>query len=384
MPLPKRLWKTSSSSALLYERNQISMKLGARIFKTGIAIVLSLFLSELLQLPSPVFAGIAAIFAVQPSIYRSYLSIVEQIQGNTIGAIIAVIFVLLFGNHLFIIGLAAIIVITINLRLKNETTIGLSLVTMIAIMETPGDSFIEFSVIRFSTIMLGVFSALLVNLVFIPPKYENKLYFKISFITEEITKWIRLNIRHASEHNLLKNDIEKMHDAIKKSETLYTLYKEERNYFKRTELTKSRKLVIYRQMISTDKKALETLKKMHRFENDLMEMSDDFQHMVQQQLDILTHYHEHVMLKFIGKVRPQVTFEEGEITLNQIELFKLFTKQQQQEQPENEVILPHTMQIVSAIMDYSEQVEHLDLLITSFQAYHKEDNEVLIEENVEN
>jgi hypothetical protein len=68
------------------------MKLGARILKTGTAIVLALFLAELLKLPSPVFAGIAAIFAVQPSIYRSYLTIVEQIQGNIIGALCAILF----------------------------------------------------------------------------------------------------------------------------------------------------------------------------------------------------------------------------------------------------------------------------------------------------
>ena len=63
------------------------MKLGARIFKTGIAIVLSLYSAQLLHSPSPVFAGIAAIFAIQPTIYRSYLTIIEQIQGNLIGAV---------------------------------------------------------------------------------------------------------------------------------------------------------------------------------------------------------------------------------------------------------------------------------------------------------
>ena len=70
------------------------MKLGARVFKTGVAIVFSLFIADLLQLPSPVFAGIAAIFAIQPSIYRSYLTVIEQVQSNLIGAAIAVVFAL--------------------------------------------------------------------------------------------------------------------------------------------------------------------------------------------------------------------------------------------------------------------------------------------------
>ena len=42
------------------------MQLGARVLKTGVAIVFALFLAQLLNMPSPVFAGIAAIFAIQP------------------------------------------------------------------------------------------------------------------------------------------------------------------------------------------------------------------------------------------------------------------------------------------------------------------------------
>ncbi|WNS76642.1 aromatic acid exporter family protein [Bacillus sp. DTU_2020_1000418_1_SI_GHA_SEK_038] len=355
------------------------MKLGARILKTGIAIILSLFLSQVFQLPSPVFAAIAAIFAIQPTIYRSFLSIIEQVQGNAIGALTAVVFVLLFGNDMFIIGLAAIVVITINLKLKIENTIGLALVTMIVIMETPSDEFIQFSLIRFSTVMLGVFSAFIVNLVFLPPKYEKKLYYGISDITEETTKWIRLTIRHASEHKLLKNDIGKMKESVRNLDHLYIMYKEERNYFKKETIPKSRRLVIYRQMISTVKRSLDTLRKLHRFENDLQEMPLDYQNAIQQQLDCLIHHHEHIMLKFIGKVRPNVVFEEGDIFLNRKELFNLFISQKKEASLEDEDTLSHNMQIISAIIDYNEQVEHLDKLITSFQTYHKKANEMSIE-----
>lgn len=357
------------------------MKLGARILKTGIAIILSLLVAQLLGLPSPVFAGIAAIFAVQPTIYRSYLSIIEQVQGNTIGALMAVIFVLLFGNHVFIIGLAAIIVITISLKLKLENAVGLSLVTLVAIMETPGDTFIEFSIIRFLTIMLGVFSAFIVNLVFIPPKYENKLYHRISDSTEEITKWIRLNIRGASEHKLLKNDIERLKDSLIKIEQLYLMYKEERNYFKKNDFVKTRKLVIYRQMISTLKRALDTLKRLHRFENEIVSLPDDLQNIIQQQLDCLIHNHEHVMLKFIGKVRPNVIFDEGDTRLNRSELFNLFLPFQSQVADENQITHYHLVQVISAIVDYDEYIEHLDVLITSFQSYHKKESEITLSDD---
>jgi uncharacterized membrane protein YgaE (UPF0421/DUF939 family) len=356
------------------------MKLGARIFKTGIAIILSLLVAQLVDSPSPVFAGIAAIFAVQPSIYRSYLSIIEQIQGNIIGAFFAVIFVLLLGNNFIIVGLAAIIVITINLKLKLENTIALSLVTLIAIMETPGEDFISFALIRFSTIMIGVFSAFIVNLVFLPPKYENKLYFKTAHTTEEIFKWIRMTTRHASEHNLIKNEIERLKDNMVKLEQVYLFYKEERNYFKKNDLVKSRKLVIYRHMIATTKRALETLKKLNRYENELLHMPDDFKHAVQEQIDCLMHHHEQLLLRFIGKSKMQTPTEFGYICLDKKGLMHLFFNQKEANTNEEEAALYHTMQVIATIMDYGEHVEHLETLINSFQSYHKEENEVKIEE----
>ncbi|MDF2854835.1 MAG: rane protein [Neobacillus sp.] len=354
------------------------MKLGARIFKTGVAIVLSLYLAQLLESPAPVLAGIAAIFAIQPTIYRSVLTIIEQIQGNLIGAGLAVLFVLLLGNHIIVIGLAAIMVIILNLKLKLENTIGLSLVTLISIMETPGSDFIPFAGFRFGTIMIGVFSAFIVNLVFLPPKYENKLYFKLSHTTEEIIKWIRLGTRYDYDHNQLKSDIEHLKDNLIKISQFYTMYKEERSYFKKNTLEKSRKLVIFRQMNSTAKRALDTLKRIHRFENELLQLPEDFQLSIQEQLDSIIYHHEQLMLKFIGKIPTHHLSLEPKLSLDYKELFTLFLTHQKGVSDLNDPHLYHTMQIISSIIDYGEQVEHLDTLITSFHSFHH--NEITIEQ----
>ncbi|WP_053365282.1 aromatic acid exporter family protein [Bacillus sp. FJAT-27245] len=356
------------------------MKLGARILKTGIAIMLALLLCKLLNVPSPVMAGIAAIFAVQPTIYRSYQSILEQVQGNLIGAIFATTFVMLLGNHIVVIGIAVIIVITINLRLKLENTIGLSLVTLISIMESPGDQFLEFAAIRFSTIMLGVFSAFVVNLVFLPPRYENRLYHKISGTTEDIIRWIRLTARNASDHNLIKNEIEKLRDILSKADVTYTMYKEERKYFKREDAVKARKLVIYRHMLSTSGKALETLNRLHRFENEYNFLPEHYRQSIQEQLDCLITVHEQIMLKYIGKVRQEASQENPVQCLDKREVFRLFIARQKEYEEEDDNHLYHTMQIISAILDYGEHVEHLDTLVTSFLSYHQGENEVEIEE----
>ncbi|AZV43914.1 hypothetical protein BAOM_3305 [Peribacillus asahii] len=48
------------------------MKLDPRVIKTGIAVTLALYICSLFNLESAVFAGIAAIFTIQPSIYRTW------------------------------------------------------------------------------------------------------------------------------------------------------------------------------------------------------------------------------------------------------------------------------------------------------------------------
>ena len=41
----------------------------------------------------------------------------------------------------------------------------------------------------------------------------------------------------------------------------------------------------------------------------------------------------------------------------------------------------HLLQVISAIIEYDEEIEHLDLLITSFQSHHKEDSDITLPEN---
>ncbi|MEI5908533.1 aromatic acid exporter family protein [Bacillus spongiae] len=354
------------------------MKLGARIMKTGIAIVLALFVAEALELPSPVFAGIAAVFAVQPTIYRSYLTIIEQIQGNLIGAIIAVSFVILFSNHIVIIGLAAIVTILIILKLQLGNTIGLALVTLIIIMEGSGDSFITFSFIRLSTIMVGVFSSFVINLLFIPPKYETKVYSQIDSITEEILKWTRLTTRHASEHSLLKKDIEKIKEKLIKLDSLYLNYKEERNYFKSNEVAKNRKLVVFRQMIATTRRSFDTLKRLHRFENEVNQLPEEMALFLQEQLDRLHNYHEQLLLKFIGKMRHDINSEA--VCLDHSSFTNVLSKELAALQSQ-QVHHFHILHILTSIMEYEEHLIHLDKLITSFQSFHTEVNELDIKED---
>lgn len=358
------------------------MKLGARIVKTGVAIVLALFIAELLQLPNSVFAGIAAIFAIQPSIYRSYLRIVEQIQGNVIGAVVAVAFVLIFGHQLVVVGLAAVVIILIMNKLGLETSISMALVMMIAIMEIKSDAFLSFALLRFLTIVIGVLAAFLVNLLFMPPKYETKLFQAIHEAQDEIIRWTRLAGRQASEHIATKKSLKKLSERLTQIDHTYLLFKEERNYFKKASTAKGRKLVIYRQMIATSKSSYEVLKKLHQYENELIDLPEQFRMMIQERLDILLTYHEQLHLKFVGKLKAEnLNTGPNEDYIQRYEVTEIFIKEVSLSKEVQEFSTYHLLHILSAVLDYEEQLEHLDKLIVLFQKNHSDEmNEQIQEE----
>src|SRR6476646_3368993 len=99
------------------------MTFGARMFKTGIAVTVSLYISELLGFTPPVIAAVAAIFAMQPSIYRSWRYLLEQLQTNVLGATLALLAGMIFSNNPIAIGIVCILVIIICLRMGMEETI---------------------------------------------------------------------------------------------------------------------------------------------------------------------------------------------------------------------------------------------------------------------
>ncbi|AOY75356.1 hypothetical protein BJL90_05245 [Clostridium formicaceticum] len=77
------------------------MKIGLRTIKTGIAVTVSLVISNMLRIESPFFAAIAAIIAMQPTVSDSWKTGVNRILGTVIGAIVGAIFVALSpGNPL--------------------------------------------------------------------------------------------------------------------------------------------------------------------------------------------------------------------------------------------------------------------------------------------
>ena len=345
------------------------MRLGARMLKTGLAVAIALYVASLFGFPSPVFAGIAAVFAIQPSIYRSYQTILEQIQGNIVGVLIAVVIVFTLGNDPFVIGFTAILVIGVCMKLKmSESTISLAIVAVIAVMDTTQMEFIDFALLRFSALMLGIFSAFIVNLIFLPPKYETKLFEQS---TSDILQWLRVTTRHLSDEPALKGEIARIQDEMDRIDQTYLLFSEERTYLKKRRASKARKLIVFRQLIATSKKSFDVLKAFHQLNDRLESIPAPFQVVLIQELDKIIHSHEKLLLSAMGRIKKQhkealQINPEANIPHLVDSLIEVYHEDEQ-----NRLIL---LPLAAQLMQYHQHLRHLQTLLKSYQQYHQNEH----------
>ncbi|QDP39417.1 FUSC family protein [Radiobacillus deserti] len=356
------------------------MKLGARMLKTGLAVAISLYIAKLIGFPSPVFAGITAVFAIQPSIYRSFQTILEQLQANVIGAFIAMIIVFTLGNDPFVIGFTIVLVIGICMALKmSESTVALAIVAVIAITETTELAFTEFAAMRFSSLMLGILSAFVVNLVFIPPKYETKLFQRIDKTTADLLQWLRITTRHLSDEPALKGELDRLEEEIQSIDQTYLLFKEERSYTKKSQYSKARKLIVFRHLIAATKEAYDVLEAFHKLNEKIEQVPKSFQTALVQELDKVIHSHEKLLLSSMGRIKKQhketlQDISEPDIPVLVEELIHLY----QNEEENRLMFLP----LATQLMEYNRELRHLKSILKSYQQYHSDEHLEVVRKDV--
>ncbi|MBM7542155.1 FUSC family protein [Amphibacillus cookii] len=344
------------------------MRFGARMFKTGLAVAIALYAAMLIGFPSTVFAGFAAVFAVQPSIYQSFKTIIKQLQANFIGVSTATIASYLIGNDPFVVGIAVVIVISLCRFFKLEkSAVSIALIAVISVMETTDMEIYEFAFIRFSSLMLGILSAFLVNLLFLPPKYETTLFQHIDQVTKEILQWLRVTTRHLSDDPSLKKEIKRLSGDLRRMDEIYALFQEERVYLQKNRLIRTRKLVVFRQLIKVTHKSFSVLKSIQSVDNRADLIPDHVREELVQEIDHVLHAHEHMLLGFMRKIKrheqhPIQHLSDSNIPKLVDALLDLYQK--------NETDYLTFLPLATMLMTYHYELEHLQTLLSSYDQFH--------------
>lgn len=330
------------------------MAFGARVLKTGIAVTLALFLSMLLQTKSPTGAAIAAIFAMQPSIYRSWRYFLDQLQTSTLGAIMALLGGMVFSNHPIAVGLVCVLVLMICLKLNMADTVGLTLVTVVSVMEASGDW--KFAVTRFLLTLIGIVSAFVINITVFPPKPREQFVNQIQSVFTSMSLLLRTSISHEIKESVFREEKNSLDGSIKSLSNKYNLFEEEQKKLKRPRFSQTRQMVVYKHMLISLQKGYEVLEAVerHYFQSLRVKGTDQF---FDNHLEGLIRFHEHALLKFEDKLKPNEDespmFEQANDTFME-EVIKRYDGNR-------EGVL--RLSIVAASMyDYGHQLERLSRL----------------------
>lgn len=337
------------------------MTLGPRVIKTGIAVTLALYVCSFFNLESAVFAGVAAIFTIQPSIYRTWKQVWDQVQTNTLGAIIALIALYFLSNDPIIIGLVMIIVILISLKLKMESTMSLTLVTVLAIMSAPGNEDLSYALHRFGIILIGMTSALLVNILIYPPKYKKNYIDKVHFVFQNMSILMRTSISNEMTEKSFQEQMKQLEEDLLKLEEQYKLFDEEREKMARLNNMNVREIVVFKQMLKSLQQGFIVLENIDAFyfqskpnneENALFDLH----------LEHLIKYHEIFILKYDGKIKlDEPHLEEDIITQTSSFLEKVFDSYNQDHDQKIQLAV-----VASSIYKYAFQIDRLNRLIEQY------------------
>lgn len=127
--------------------------------------VICLFLAQYLRLPQGYWAVMSSIIVMQSSVQETISASLTRLIGTAIGAIIGGLFLALYGVHVWVFGIAVMIVVSICMFLNLKQSYRLAAVTVAIILlvnhpESPWMTALH----RFLEVSLGVVVALLVSL----------------------------------------------------------------------------------------------------------------------------------------------------------------------------------------------------------------------------
>jgi len=333
--------------------------LGPRVLKTGLAVVLALYITKWLGLEPPVFAAIAATFTIQPSIYRSWKQVMEQFQANTLGAIIAVSSIYLFGNSPIVIGLVMVIVIIISLKLKMEGSISLTLITVLVMMSSQEYQGIVAAGNKFIIVLVGMGSAFLVNLIISPPNYNKNFTEKMDSSFRTMSLLIRTAISNELTEKTFQDQWSQLRKDVSKLEELYKILDEEREKISKLKPLDVREIVVFKQMLACLQQGLKLLDIIedHFFQSrPEQEETREFDH----HLEELINYHEMILLKYAEKIKE---IENADLIEKSGQFLEGIMEDTFYERE-------HKLRLViigSVIFDYAFQLERLNDLIDQYQ-----------------
>lgn len=227
------------------------MNIGPRVWKTGLAVIITLVVCQEFNLPSPYLAVIATIVSIKTSVAQSLVHTGHRIVATITGGIIGFIFLILWEANPITVGLAVVLSILVCLQLKLQEAVTLTGISVVAVMFGGAGEPMYYVGMRLLTTMVGLASGTAVNLIFYPPRREKILQTELDQLNQMLKHFyvsvLNRFLESAECHHIETEDkTEKIRIKFEEVRRLFFDYKTEIGY-----LSSLDKIKIYEKIIST-------------------------------------------------------------------------------------------------------------------------------------
>lgn len=351
------------------------MNIGARIIKTGLSVTLALLVANFFKMQPAVLSAVAAVIAIQPSIMRSWKYVKEVTLTNILGAIFATIGFYLFGTQPIYIGLIVILTIAVNLKLKLNKTVNLSVLTVIAILTANLHGHSVLNVLatvanRFSMVGIGVLSSFLINILVLPPKHDLRFYDSMRNLSDKMSILLRVVPDNDLSISTFKQEKKALEKLLSKTKEMFELLNGEK---KRIRVSNRylfvKKIVVFRQMLKVIQKEIVLFDKFNKHFSRMNHLSHKQTEEVKATINELLQYQESIFLIYEDKMSQQ--FKDNnrtEIKRKRIEvrLKNTVNELMKHYNPVNEELWWRLFPIVNSLIETENELEKLEILVNNF------------------
>lgn len=165
-------------------------KIGARLWKTGLAVALTVLLVRLTGHPYEVYGAVAAALAVAPSASHSVRTMSQQIGINLLGGIVGSALVLLFGPQPLVIGAAVVIALLLCQQMGWRQMSQAAVTVTLFVMAPHTDAVYAYAVWRLLSVVIGSVVGTAVNALVMPPAYGPMAVEAISKAGMELDRFV--------------------------------------------------------------------------------------------------------------------------------------------------------------------------------------------------
>lgn len=359
-------------------KRMILLKIGARTFKTGLAILLAMIVPDLIGLGDSVgLTAAAVIFSMMPSVQETFDKIGSRMVSNIIGGIIAFIVSNFFGDSSIMIAAASALLIAILHQLKLDSVIGLSTLTTINVMLDPGPNILLTAVQRVTATLVGVLIAFLVNTFVLPPKYDIKFYHKTVNLTDSTMKYVRAMLRKNSQFPIMAGDLKALNKDIStlRKYHKYMMDPVYKRFISSKYYSLLRFLVVCRQSIKVNGLLYRLANILHESENTINHLPTELRTLIRERMETLMTAHEQILLKWNGRVLPdEVNFMKYKSDLRRSFMEAFYVEASSDESMQYDFSKGNDLlRTMTTIFEYDKELQHFNNLTNSFVKYKRDD-----------